>query len=173
MQTMDVLLGRRSCRAFENRQIERETLEQIIEAGRFAPSGMGRQPVHFVIVQDEATRAKLTQMNAKVMGRTGDPFYGAPTFVVVLVDADAPTGIEDGSLALGNMMNAAYSLGVGSCWINRAREEFATEEGRELLKSWGLPADGTLIGVGHCALGYAAKPSAPAKARKDNVVWVA
>ncbi|MBE6469431.1 MAG: diguanylate cyclase [Coriobacteriaceae bacterium] len=173
METLETLMERRSCRAFENRQLEREVLEKIVEAGRFAPSGMGRQPVHFVIVQDEKARAQITRMNAEIMGGSGDPFYGAPTIVAVLVDANAPTGIEDGSLALGNMMNAAHSLGVGSCWIHRAREEFSSGEGRELLRSWGLPGDGSLVGVGHCALGYPAKDARPAKPRRANVTWVA
>ena len=173
MDAMEALLERRSCRAFESRQVERGALEQIIEAGRFAPSGMSRQPVHFVVVQDVAARAQLSRMNAEIMGGSGDPFYGAPTIVVVLVDGDVPTGIEDGSLALGNMMTAAHSLGVGSCWIHRAREEFESDEGRELLRAWGLPADGSLVGVGHCALGYPAKENRPAKPRKDNVTWVA
>lgn len=173
MDAMETLINRRSCRAFEPHQIEREKLEQILDAGMYAPSGMSRQPVRFVVVQNEAVREQLTRMNAEIMGVSSDPFYGAPTIVVVLVDASVPTAVEDGSLALGNMQNAAFSLGIGSCWIHRAREEFESAEGRELLASWGLPADGSLLGVGHCALGYASKELHAAKPRKENVTWVA
>lgn len=170
-ETIEALATRRSCRAFSDRQVEDEKLTQILETGRYAPCGRGGQPVHFVVIQDAAVRERLSHMNAEIMGTGIDPFYGAPTIVAVLVD-DVPTGVEDGSLALGNMMNAAHALGVDSIWIHRAYEEFSSEEGRALLAEWGLPADGSLRGVGHCALGYAAKPLAEAAARKDNVVYV-
>lgn len=167
------LLTRRSCRAYDpERPVDRETLAKIVEAGRFAPSGMGRQPVHFAVVTDKAARDALSHMNAEVMGTKSDPFYGAPAVIVVLVDDDAPTGQDDGALALGNLLNAAQALGVDSCWIHRAEEEFKSDEGRELLAQWGLPADGSLRGVGHCILGYATKPAATAKPRKENVTWV-
>ena len=163
MDALDALKTRRSCRAYLDRPVDAQTLDAIIEAGRFAASGMGRQPVTFVAVTDPATVKQLSRMNAQIMGVDTDPFYGAQTVVVVLVDASVPTCVEDGALAMGNLMNAAHALGVDSCWIHRARE---------LLASWGLPSDGSLRGVGHCILGYAAGPVGEPKPRRDNVVYV-
>lgn len=158
---------RRSCRAYQDRQISLEEMETVIEAGAWAPSGMGRQPVLFVAVQDKATRDTLSRLNAHFLGKPDmDPFYGAPTVVVVLVKADIPTAVEDGSLAMGNMMNAAASLGLGSCWIHRAREVFESEEGKRLLASWGL--EGEYRGIGHCILGYPAQQPAEGAPRKDG-----
>ena len=153
METIEALIHRRSCRNYSDRPVEAEKLARIIEAGQYAPSGMGRQPVTFVAVTDPATVERLSQLNAQVMGSNSDPFYGAKTVVVVLVDRSVPTHLEDGSLAMGNLLNAAYALGVDSCWIHRAHEVFDSPEGLELLASWGLPADGSLRGVGNCILG--------------------
>lgn len=159
---------RRSCRAFLPQQITLEEMETVIEAGAWAASGMGRQPVVFVAVQDKATRDTLSALNAKWMGKEEgfDPFYGAPTVVVVLVKADIPTAVEDGSLAIGNMMNAAASIGLGSCWIHRARQIFDSEEGKALLAAWGMDQDH--IGIGHCVLGYAAQPAVEGAPRKEG-----
>ena len=172
METIEALTHRRSCRNYSDRPVEAEKLARIIEAGQYAPSGMGRQPVTFVAVTDPATVERLSQLNAQVMGSNGDPFYGAKTVVVVLVDRSVPTHLEDGSLAMGNLLNAAYALGVDSCWIHRAHEVFDSPEGLELLASWGLPADGNLRGVGNCILGYAEDTPPEAKPRRDNVVYV-
>lgn len=166
------LIHRRSCRNYSDRPVEAEKLARIIEAGQYAPSGMGRQPVTFVAVTDPATVERLSQLNAQVMGSNSDPFYGAKTVVVVLVDRSVPTHLEDGSLAMGNLLNAAYALGVDSCWIHRAHEVFDSPEGLELLASWGLPADGSLRGVGNCILGYAEDTLPEPKPRRDNVVYV-
>ena len=106
------------------------------------------------------------------LGHMSDPFYGAKTVVVVLVDRSVPTHLEDGSLAMGNLLNAAYALGVDSCWIHRAHEVFDSPEGLELLASWGLPADGSLRGVGHCILGYAEDTLPEPKPRRDNIIYV-
>ena len=152
METIEALIHRRSCRNYSDRPVEAEKLARIIEAGQYAPSGMGRQPVTFVAVTDPATVERLSQLNAQVMGSEGDPFYGAKTVVVVLVDRSVPTHLEDGSLAMGNLLNAAYALGVDSCWIHRAHEVFDSPEGLELLAKWGLPTDGSLRGVGNCIL---------------------
>ena len=126
----------------------------------------------YVAVTDPATVECLSQLNVQVMGSEGDPFYGAKTVVVVLVDRSVPTHLEDGSLAMGNLLNAAYALGVDSCWIHRAHEVFDSPEGLELLASWDLPADGSLRGVGHCILGYAEDTLPEPKPRRDNVVYV-
>lgn len=138
-------------------------------AGTYAATGMGMQSPIIVVVQDPAVIAKLSKMNAAVMGVSSDPFYGAPTVIVVLADRERGTCVEDGSLVIGNLMNAAYSVGVDSCWIHRAREVFDSEEGKELLKEWGI--DGDYIGVGHCILGYRDCELPQAKPRKENYVY--
>lgn len=123
-----------------------------------------------IVVQDKETIAQLSKMNAKVFGKEDmDPFYGAPTVVVVLADKNMPTCVEDGSLVMGNLMNAAYGLGVGSCWIHRAKEEFESEEGKELLKSLGI--EGDYVGIGHCVLGYVDGEYPGIPERKDNWVY--
>ncbi len=172
MDTIEALKTRRSCRAYTDQPVDKETLKTIVECGRYAPSGMSRQPCTFVAVTDPATIAALSQMNAQIMGVDKDPFYGAAAVIVVLADSSVPTHLEDGSLAMGNLLNAAHALGVSSCWIHRAKEEFESDAGRALLATWGLPSDGSLRGVGHCILGYAAGEAPAAKPRRDNVVWV-
>ena len=163
-ETLETIKTRRSCRAYKPEQITDEELNAVLEAGTYAASAMGRQSAKIVVVQDAETRAQLTRMNAAVMGNTGDPMYGAPTILVVLADANARCGVQDGSLVMGNLMNAAAAIGLGSCWINRAKEEFETEEGKALLKKWGI--EGDYIGVGHCILGYPAEEPRPAAPRK-------
>lgn len=169
MELFEALKGRRSVRGFKDEQIKEEELNAILEAGEYAATGMGKQSPIMIVVQDKETIAKLSKMNAKIMGNENvDPFYGAPTVVIVLADKNRPTCVEDGSLVIGNLMNAAYGLGVGSCWIHRAKEEFESEEGKELLKKWGV--EGDYIGVGHCVLGYAKDPLKPAAPRKEGYV---
>ncbi|HJA66421.1 diguanylate cyclase [Lachnoclostridium sp. An169] len=170
--TLNDLKARRSIRAYRPEQIKEEELQKILEAGTYAPTGMGKQSPKIVVVQDRETRDLLSRLNAEVMGTDSDPFYGAPTVLVVLADRERPTCVEDGSLVMGNLMNAAHAVGVGSCWIHRAREVFDSEEGKALLKKWGI--EGDYIGVGHCILGYPAEGAVPeAKPRKaDYVVYV-
>ncbi len=168
-ETIQTLCSRRSIRKYKSQQIADADLQLILEAGKYAASGMGLQPVTMVVVQDKATIAKLTAMNAKIMGTDSDPMYGAPTIIVVLADMEKSANAwSDGCLVMGNLMNAAASLSIGSCWINRAKEEFASPEGKELLKAWHLPEH--LVGVGHCILGYADGPAPAAKPRKDDFV---
>lgn len=165
-EVLKAIEERRSCRSYRPEQIKDEELEQILKAGTWAASGMGAQSARMVAVQDPATREQLSRMNAAIMGTNSDPFYGAPTVVVVLADPERFTCVEDGSLVIGNLMLAASTLGIGSCWIHRARQEFDSPEGKALLKAWGIPE--RYIGVGHCILGYpAAEPAAP-KARKTD-----
>ena len=169
-ETIETLKTRRSCRAYQPRQVEEGLLQQVLEAGLYAPSGRGAQPVVFVVVQDQATLAELSRLNAAVMGADTDPFYGAPTVIVVLADRSRPTWVEDGSLALGNLMNAAHALGLGSCWIHRAKEVFNSAEGKALMEKWGLKD--SLEGIGHCILGYGEGPEPAEKPRKDDyIVW--
>ena len=160
---------RRSCRSFLPEQLKESDLEQILRAGTFAATGMGRQSPKIVVLQNPEDIAVLERMNADVMGNPdGHPFYGAPTVCVVLAEAGAFTNVEDGSLVIGNLMLAAWSLGVGSCWIHRAREEFASPEGKALLKKWGV--EGDYIGVGHCILGYPTGEFRPVKPRKSDYI---
>lgn len=174
-ETLKDLKERRSIKAYKPEQIKEEELQKILEAGTYAPNGMGMQSAKMIVVQDKETRDLLSKLNAANFpgGPVDiDPFYGAPTVLVVLADKNRPTCVEDGSLVMGNLMNAAHAVGVGSCWIHRAREVFASEEGKALLKKWGV--EGDYIGVGHCILGYPADGTEPkAKPRKeDYVVYV-
>ena len=160
------LMNRRSIRKYDDRQISDELLDRILSAGIHAPSGMNTQGVRLVAVRDRETRDLLSKLNAAVMNVTHDPFYGAPCVVVVLADPELYGGwVEDGALALGNMMNAAHALGLGSCWIHRAKQVFDAPEGKELLKKWGLSEN--LRGVGNCILGYP-KDVPEARPRKEG-----
>ena len=159
------LLTRRSVRKYSDRPVEDEKLDKVLTAGLYAPTGMNNQAPILVAVRDKETRDKLSRMNAAVMGASGDPFYGAPCVIVVLSDPERMTWVEDGSLVLGNLMNAAHSLGLGSCWIHRAKECFDTPEGKALLKKWGVPEN--YRGVGNCILGYA-EEEPEAKPRKSG-----
>lgn len=151
---MHVLLkNRRSVRKYKPQQITDAELDAILEAGLYAASGKNSQKTVMVAVRDKQTRDQLSRMNAEILGTTSDPFFGAPCVVVVLSDPERNTWLEDGSLVMGNLMLAASEMGLGSCWIHRAQQEFDSPEGKELLKKWGLPEH--LKGVGHCILGYA------------------
>ena len=152
------LLSRRSVRKYTAELITEEQLDAVLKAGLYAPTAKNNQKPVMVAVRDKETRDLLSRINAEIMGVETDPFYGAPCVIVVLADPEFPTWIDDGSLVLGNLMNAANALGLGSCWINRARETFDRPEGKELLKKWGLPEH--FRGVGNCILGYAAEEPA-------------
>lgn len=169
---LSLMETRRSVRAFDAEKTVPETLiQQVVRAGEYAPTGHGAQSPRIVVITNEAVREQLSHLNAQVMGVKSDPFYHAPVYILVLADKSCPTYVYDGSLVLGNMMNAAHALGLGSCWIHRAKEVFAMPEGKDLLKSWGI--EGDYEGIGHLALGYAAKPAHEAKPRKeDYTVWV-
>lgn len=168
-ETLNTLKTRRSVRAYLPEQVKEEQLQQILEAGTYAPTGMGKQSPVMVVVQDPDTIAYLSKLNAAVMGTTTDPFYGAPTVIVVLAERSRGTCVEDGSLVMGNLMNAAQAVGVNSCWIHRAREVFDSPEGKALLEKWGIHGD--YVGVGHCILGYAKGQVPAAKPRKDNYIY--
>ena len=165
MDAMYNLLIRRSVRRYSDRQVPDELLDQVLEAGLYAPTGMNTQNIYMVAVRDKETRDRMMKLNAAVMGRDGDPFYGAPCVIVVLGDASGYPVVENGSLVLGNLMNAAHAVGLGSCWIHRAKQTFETEEGKELLRKWGLPD--TLVGIGNCILGYA-EETPDARPRKEG-----
>ena len=170
-ETLKVLESRRSCRAFKPDLIEDEKLKKIIEAGTYAATGMGKQSPIIIAVTNKELRDKLSVMNAKIMGQPEgfDPFYGAPELLIVLADKSMPTYVYDGSLVMGNLMNAAEDLGVNSCWIHRAKEEFESEDGKEILKSLGI--EGDYEGIGHLVLGYASAPLKEAAPRKADYVY--
>ena len=167
---LENLKERRSIRKYKPEQIEDVHLDAILEAALYAASGMNTQNSIMVAVRDKETRDQLSRMNAAVMGTDSDPFYGAPCVVVVLVEPERYTAVEDGSLVMGNLMQAAYDIGVGSCWIHRARQMFESEEGKALLRKWGLRED--LIGVGNCILGYADEDPAPKPRREGRIVKI-
>ena len=167
-EVIKALMERRSIRSYKQEQITDDELRTVLEAGTWAPTGMGRQDPWIVAVQNPDLLKKISRMNAEIMGTEMDPFYGAPTYVLVFGSDPAvwANSVPDGSLVLGNMMNAAYAIGLGSCWINREREMFATEEGKALMKELDLPEG--LIGIGALALGYPAGPARDPKPRKEN-----
>jgi nitroreductase len=169
-ETLNTLLNRRSIRKFKAEQVPGEALNAVLEAGRYAPSGANQQSAVFIVVQNGEAIRKQAAMNAAVMGKEGlDPYYGAPTLIHVLAEKDKVTPVEDGALALGNMMNAAWSLGLGACWVHRTKQMFESGEGRALLAEWGLTGD--YIGVGTCILGYPDGEAPKATPRKENAVY--
>lgn len=171
-ETLQTLITRRSVKKYTNQPVPLELIEEVVEAGTYAPTGMNRQSPIILAVTNKEVRDQLSRMNAHILGTTADPFYGAPVVLVVLAKKEVGTRVYDGSLVMGNLMTAALSLGLGSCWIHRAKEEFESEEGVELLRSLGLTEE--YEGIGHCILGYAAegavKPQTPRK--EGYVTWV-
>ena len=170
MEAMQNLLERRSIRKYADCQVDAALLDHVLEAGLYAASGMNSQVSVMVAVTDKETRDQLSRMNAAVMGSENDPFYGAPCVVVVLADPERYTWVEDASLVMGNLMNAAHAVGLGSCWIHRARQMFDSEDGKALLKKWGLPE--TLRGVGNCILGYPAEEPQPRERKTGRIVKI-
>lgn len=170
-ETLKVLEQRRSCRAYKNELIEEEKLQAILRAGTYAATGMGKQSPIIIAITNKELRDKLSGMNAAVMGAASDPFYGAPELLVVLADKAVPTHVYDGSLVMGNMMNAAADLGVASCWIHRAKQVFESPEGKDILRSLGI--EGDYEGIGNLILGYAAAPANAPAPRKENYIYYA
>lgn len=169
-ETIRTILTRRSCKSYRPDALPQEIIEQVVEAGLYAASGGGRQPVKILVVADRKTRDLLSRLNSKYDGlHRPDPFYGAPVVLAVLVEKHIPTAVCDGSLAIGNMLLAAHALGIGSCWIHRAKEVFEDGEAKALLRALGLQGD--YIGIGHCVLGYPAVEPAKAVPRKENRVY--
>ena len=165
-QTLETLVTRRSVRAYDGRQPDDETLGKIVEAGLYAASGMNCQATKLVVCKDIETVELMSKLNAAVLGSDNDPFYGAKTVIVVFADRNRFTAVEDGSLVMGNLMNAAHSLGVDSCWIHRAKEVFEGEQGRALKAKWGLGDE--YVGIGNCALGHRKGDAPEAKPRKEG-----
>lgn len=172
-EVIKAMKERRSIRKFKAEMPPKADLEQIVEAGLYAANGRGRQAVITIAVTDKELRDKLSAVNNEIMGgpEGNDPFYGAPAILIVLANKEVPTAPYDGSLVMGNLMLAAHSLGLGSIWIHRAKEEFEMPEYQKLLKDLGI--EGEWEGIGHCAVGYIDGESPAAAPRNDGrVFWV-
>ena len=165
------IIERRSVKKYLAKPVEQELIDCVLKAGTFAPTGRNRQPVKILAITDPKVRDDLRKLNARVMGldESVDPFYGAPVVLVVLADPTVSTYLYDGSLVMGNMMLAAHSLGLGSCWIHRAREEFESDEGKAILKDLGI--EGEYEGIGHLVLGYTDGEYPITRPRKDGWVY--
>ena len=179
-QTIENIVARRSIKKYTDRLVPMELVEEIVRAGMYAPSGMNQQSAKIIAVTNKEMRDRLSRINLEIiMGKNlntssghNDPFYGAPVVLVVLAKKEVGTHVYDGSLVMENLMIAAQSLGLGSCWIHRAKETFETEEGKQILSELGIADE--YEGIGNCILGYAApdalKPQSPRK--EHYVVWV-
>ena len=170
-ETLKVLETRRSCRNFKPDMVKDEELKAIIKAGTYAATGMGKQSPIIIAVTDKALRDEISAENRKIGGwdEGFDPFYGAPVILIVLADKEVPTHVYDGSLVMGNLMLAAHDVGLGSCWIHRAKEEFESEEGKALLAKLGITGD--YEGIGHCVVGHIKGDYPAEKPRKENYVY--
>lgn len=172
-EVIKAMKERRSIRKFKAEMPSKADLEQIVEAGLYAANGRGRQAVITIAVTDKELRDKLSAVNNEIMGgpEGNDPFYGAPAILIVLANKEVPTAPYDGSLVMGNLMLAAHSLGLGSIWIHRAKEESEMPEYQKLLKDLGI--EGEWEGIGHCAVGYIDGENPAAAPRNDGrVFWV-
>ena len=170
MEALKALYTRRSIKGFADQMPSQDEIDKVTKAGTAAPTGMGMQSPYIVVVKNKALRDELSKMNAEVLGTHADPFYNAPFILVVLASNSRNTYMNDGSLVMGNMLNAAHAIGLGACWIHRAKEVFESERGKQLLKEWGIDDD--CEGIGHIALGYPAMEPKPAKPRKEGYVRV-
>ena len=168
-QALNCIKERRSCRSFKNEQIKPEELDAVLDAAVYSPTGMGAQSPKMVVVTDKETISLMSRINAGVMGADKDPFYGAPCVIVVFADSNRSTYVEDGSLLIGSLLLAAHAVGLGSCWIHRAKEEFESKFGKKILEDLGI--QGNYEGIGHCAIGYAATPAEDPIPRKDDYVY--
>lgn len=170
-QIMQAMLERRSCRKFKPELPDCTDIDEIIKAGLYAANGMGKQTTKIVCITNKEIRDKLSEMNCQIGGwkKGFDPFYSAPLVLVVLAPKDSLTRVYDGSLVMGNLMLAAHTLGYGSCWIHRAKEEFETEYGKELLQKLGI--EGEWEGIGHCVIGYPEGNLPKAAPRKADRVY--
>lgn len=173
-QTIEDLKSRRSVRKFRDEQISDEDLNTILEAGTYAPTGRGGQSPKIVVIQNPDTIKEFSEWNASFfpvdVPEGFDPFYGAKTLLIVLADSEFPTYVEDGASVLSVLVNAAHAVGVGSCWIHRARDEFSSPKGKELLEKWGIPE--SYEGIGHVVLGYSDEKPKAAPRKEDYIHFV-
>ena len=171
METLECIRTRRSIRKYKSDPIPEELLEQVLEAGTWAPTGKNNQAPTIIAISNKEQRDRLMALNASLMGVSSDPFYGAPVVLLVIVDTSCPTACNDGELVIENMLLAAHDLGLGACYIWRAKQELETEEGKQMLADWGLPTDVEFEGVGHVILGYSDMESPAPRPRKENYVY--
>jgi len=169
-EALEVLKNRRAIRSFKPEQVKDEELKAVLEAGTYAPTGAGSQGVKIVAVTSKEYRDRVAAVNALARGIERDPYYGAPTIILIFETKECVTHELDGAAVCTNMLNAAYAAGLGSCWIHRNKQAFEQEEGKELLREWGLPED--LVGVASIALGYAEGEHPAAKPRKEDYVLI-
>ncbi len=172
-ETIHTILNRRSIRKYTKQSIPEEILNQILLAGTYAPSAKNQQSAIILAVTNKEKRDQLSALNAKIMNvdASKDPFYGAPVVLIVLADKNNPNHVYDGSLVMQNLMLAAKSLNIGSCWIHRAKEMFETQEGKTFLKQHHIPDH--YEGIGNCILGYFDEPNPKAAPRKENsIYWI-
>ena len=170
-QTMlEAMMSRKSVRSYTDQMVSDADIEKVLKAGQYAANGRGRMATKFVVVKNREIRDELSKMNADIMGTTNDPFYGAPVVIWVLADRNVHTYVEDGSLAIGNMLLEAHALGLGACWIHRAKEEFEQAEFKSLLKELGV--EGDFEGIGHCILGYPDQEAQAHPIQANRVTWV-
>lgn len=165
-QFLEIIKTRRSCRHYKAEQITDEELSAVLEAGTYAPTGHGKQDPVIVAVQNDAIKVRLEKLNAAIMGVDSNPYYDAPTYLLVFASKDNANAFQDGSCVLENMMLAAHAIGLGTCWINREYQMFQTEEGQQIMKELGL--DKNLIGIGALSLGYPSREPRPAAPRKEG-----
>ena len=171
METLECIRTRRSIRKYKADPVPEELLEKVLEAGMWAPTGKTNQAPTIIAITDKEQRDRLMRLNASVMGAANDPFYGAPVVLLVIVDKSLPTAENDGELVIENMLLAAHDLGLGACYIWRAKQELETEEGKQMLSDWGLPGDVEFEGVGHVILGYADMDLPKPAPRKEDYVY--
>ena len=170
-EALEFIESRRSIRSYKQDAVPEDLIRQVVEAGTFAATGRGLQSPIIIAVTDRETRDRLSKLNADILGTDADPFYGAPVILIVLADGSIPTYLYDGSLVMGNLMLAAHALGLGSCWIHRAKEEFDSLEGKQILRDLGI--EGNYEGIGHCIIGYIDGDVPEAKPRKDGwAYWI-
>ena len=167
-EALEVLKNRRAIRAYKKQQITDEELDAVLEAGTYAPTGAGTQGCKIIAVQTPEYVERVDALNAKVIGKEGHPYYGAPTIVLIFETSECKTHTLDGAAVCTNMLNAAYALGLGSCWINRCQQMFEMEEGKQLLKEWGISEE--LVGVASFSLGYPDCEHPQAKPRKKDYI---
>lgn len=170
-EVLECIKTRRSVKKYKSTPVSRDMLDAILEAGTYAPTGRNMQSPVILAVTNKELRDRISRLNAAVLGMEGDPFYGAPCVIVVLADRSviATTYINDGSLVMGNMLLAAHSLGLGACWVHRAREVFESEEGRAILRDLGI--EGDLVGIGNCIVGYPDGDYPVTRPRKGNYIY--
>lgn len=168
-EVLNCIKTRRSVKKYKSDSVPLELVEKIVESGSYAPSGMNKQSPIIIAVTNKEMRDKLSKLNASIMGTENDPFYNAPVVLVVLAKKEVMTHIYDGSVVMENMLLAAHSLGLGACWIHRAKEMFETQTGKEILKSLGIEEE--YVGIGNCIVGYIDGEYPIEKTRKENYIY--